>query len=112
MTSISNVDRIMLILRQRLGDKAKTSGKAANNPRAERIDGRATVAALAAVEGVGDRQFRRTLVQTLLAEQLGNALLNDARFQEVVTQVSDALEEDEAGKALLDRLTNEFKGRR
>jgi len=110
MTSISNVDRIMMILRQRLSDKnGVNSGSTANAVRSQGMSGRQTIASLAAAQGVDERQLRRTLVQSLLAEQLGSALLNDARFQEIVSQVCEALEQDQNSQALLGRVLSDLK---
>lgn len=112
MSPVSNVDRIMLILRQRLSDRAGTARKSGgSDTRSQTVGGRQAIAALAATEGIDERLLRRTLVQTLLVEQLGTALLNDVRFQEIVSQVSDALENDARGKALLDGLMNDIRKR-
>jgi len=68
-----------------------------------------TAQALAAVEGVDDRQLRRTLVQGLLTDQFGDALLNTPQFQQTIDRVVQALEGDDAGRVLLDRMTEELR---
>ena len=110
MTSISNIDRILLILRQRLSEKSGARIDSGNNKSQNSVVGaRQSIGALAAIEGIDERQLRRTFIQTLLVEQLGGDLVNDAKFQQVVTQVADALEEDAVGRSLIDRLMTDLK---
>src|SRR5690242_7816440 len=98
MDPISNVDRLVLLLRQRLAERSRLAGSArvAVRPGApERPpSGIDNVQALAAVEGVDDRQLRRALIQNILADQLGPKLINDAKFQQVVDRVTETIEAD------------------
>ncbi len=113
MTPISNIDRIMLVLRQRLSEKAGAARRPAGAGAGTHTTGsRQAIAALAATDGVDERLLRRTIVQALLAEQLGESLLNDARFQEIVSQVSHALEDDDKGRTLIDSLLSGLRNRR
>lgn len=50
------------------------------------------------------KQTRRTVIQYLLADQFGDALINDARFQMVVDKVTEAISETPEGATLLDRV--------
>ena len=109
MDPISSVDRMLIILRKRLSERARTERKAVSGQRSvERQSTAQSVAALAAVEGIDDRQIRRSLIQSLLAEQLGAQLINDARFQQVVGQVSDAIDQDAAARGLIDHVVAEL----
>lgn len=104
MTRISNNDQILLLLRQQLqrisGDKqtrrtAKT-GEASQT-------GKAAVArlkALASVEEFGDDEFERTLVQGLLTDEFGEAIINDPRFQQLVDKVWKIIASDEQSRHL------------
>lgn len=112
MDPISNVDQLVLLLRQRLLERtrAERSGRKGPAAKTTRQPGALdAVHALAALEGADDQQLERALVQALLAEQLGRRLLNDARFQLVVDQVTETLRQDANGKALLARLTGELR---
>lgn len=111
MDPISNVDRLVLLLRQRLAERSKSSGAAApRRPAGERAaTGMENVQALAAAEGVDERQLRRALIQNVLAEQFGEALINEAKFQQVVDKVTEALEADRDGARLLSRVTGELR---
>ena len=111
MDPISNVDQLVLLLRQRLLERSRTErlgrrAPAAKTARTTTID---PLQVLSALDGADDRQLERALIQTLLNEQFGRGLLNDARFQLVVDQVTETLRQDENGKALLALLTDELR---
>jgi hypothetical protein len=110
MEPISNADRLVLLLRTKLEERARTGraskgrAKTATPPKTP-ISG---VKALAAIEDDGPA-LRRAVVQHLLADQLGPDLLNDAQFQQIVSRVAQALEEDDATKALLGEVVASLK---
>jgi len=113
MDPISNVDQLVLLLRQRLLERTRaerTGRKPATQKPARQPAALDAVHVLAALDGADDQQLERALIQTLLAEQLGRQMLNDARFQLVVDQVTETLRQDANGKALLSRLTGELRG--
>ncbi|HWE45780.1 MAG TPA: hypothetical protein VG407_07105 [Caulobacteraceae bacterium] len=113
MDPISNVDQIVLILRQRLQERARAAASKNKTPpgvsNARRPARLQSVRSLAAVEGVDDPQLRRTLVQNILSDQFGAELVNEAQFQQVVDQVTVALEENEQASVLLTRLVSELR---
>jgi len=113
MDPISNVDRLVLLLRQRLLERSRSapsSRKDASRSAGERAaTGPEHLHALAAVEGVDDRQLKRALIQNVLAEQLGARLVNEAKFQQVVDRVTDAIDADGASSGLLSRLVSELR---
>jgi hypothetical protein len=114
MHPISNVDRLVLILRQRLQERARASsvgkrhakGAAAGEGPANPMD---TVQALAAVEAVDDQQLKRALIQGVLAENLGRGLINDASFQQMVDRVTDTLDRDPDLGGLLARVVADLR---
>ena len=111
MDPISQVDQLAMILRQRILDHSK--GRVVKREVAERETGTSWVAglkALAATEAVDDHQLRRTLVQHILADQFGHGLINETKFQQVVERVTEALEADAAGSALINRCVLELRG--
>ena len=111
MEPISNADRIMAILRQRLREKAAAqAGKAATargQPAPQSPVG--GLAALAELKGATPAQLRHACIQALLSDQLGEGLLNEAQFQQVVSQVVTTLSEDPAAARLLDRVIGDLK---
>jgi len=110
MDPISNADRLALLLRQRLLDRSKTASaskaKGADPRAAARSEG---PQALARLGGLDEKQLRRALIQTLLADQFGDRLMNDARFQQVVDRVSEALDDDPDSLALVNRVLADMR---
>jgi hypothetical protein len=107
---ISNADRIVAILRQRLRDSAKAeAGKSRETSKRGAPPVATGLAALATLGGANPAQLRRACIQALLAEQMGQQLLNDAHFQQVVGRVTEAIENDEAAAQLLDRVIADLK---
>lgn len=108
---VSNIDRLMLILRQRLEERERSLRKGRPAQRAE--DGIAAPAsgidALAALEGADEAVLRRAFIQALLADQFGRGMINEAPFQQVVKQVTDAIDSDPATQRLLSRLLAEVR---
>lgn len=111
MDPLSNVDRLVLLLRQRLQERDRTRKTPGASVRSKTLPppGPTAAQALAAMDGVDDRQFRRAVIQGLLTDQLGPAILNDASFQQVVDRVVGAIEGDDQGRLLLDRIASEMK---
>lgn len=110
MDPISNVDRLVLLLRLRLQerDPSRRPNRGARKAEA-RAGGVAAAQALAAAEEIDDRQLRRALIQGLLSDHFGQRLVNEAKFQRMVDRVVAAIETDEVGKALMDRVTDELR---
>ncbi len=111
MDPINNIDRLVFVLRQRLQERTRLATK----PLAVDGQGRSSnvaptgVGALAAVDGLDDRQLRRALIQNILSEQLGSEMLNDAKFQQVVDKVSDTISADAESAALMARTIGELR---
>jgi len=107
MIAVSQTDRLVAILRQRLSErsgarpaKTKTHGR-----RSSGVD----LQALASLDGIDDRQLGRALIQNVLAEHFGAELVNDAKFQQVVDQVTGAISEDPDGRALMQKVVGELR---
>ena len=112
MDPISNVDRLVLILRQKLSERAKLAGAKTGrkpSPQQRKTNDLDSIHALAAVKDVEDRQLKRALVQNILVDQFGPKMINDAKFQQVVSRVSEALDEDAATGALMTRIVEELR---
>lgn len=106
MDPVSNADRLVRLIRQKLEERAKARGASAPSRAASiRAKGPETVRALAgafAKGGADDQQLRRALVEQLLADQFGPGLINEAPFQQVVDQVKAAMETDPDIGGLID----------
>jgi hypothetical protein len=113
MDPVSNASRIAMMLRQRLQERARAAG--AGRPVRPDLGGRGetvrkgAVRQPDAVEGLDDRRLRRALIEDILADQLGPALVNDARFQQVVDQVTEALEADADGAAVFAQVVADLR---
>jgi hypothetical protein len=101
MDPVSNANRIAMLLRQRLQERSKAAGSG----RAGRADARREAAKKGAVrgpdaiEGLDDRRLKRALIEDVLTDQFGAALVNDAKFQQVVDRVTETIEDDANGAA-------------
>lgn len=104
MVPVSNVDRAVLLLRQRL-ERARSSRAASGSAAAasRRPAAQAgSVQALAALGELDRKQLRRALVQAVLAEQFGERVLNEPEFQQIVERVASAIGEDEGALGVID----------
>lgn len=110
MDPISNADKILLVLRQRLETQAKAAKKSGGqgSGAAARQAPFDAVQAVAAAGTATERQLRRLVIQSLLSDQFGGALLNEAKFQAIVDQVTDAICADEATSHLLGKVIGEL----
>jgi hypothetical protein len=113
MDPISNADRLVMLLKQKLQERSKTAGSGRSGSKAKASVATPTqpsaVHALAAVDGADEGQVRRAFIQHLLADQLGPALINDAQFQQVVSRVTEAIEDDAHASRLLSRLIADLR---
>lgn len=102
MEPISNADRLVLLLRRKLEERAKAaSSRGAVKQERSGAKDVSAVRALAAIEGADERALRRTVIQHILADELSPELVNDAQFQQVVTRVTDTIGENRDSAELL-----------
>lgn len=98
MDPISSADQLVLLLRQKLLERTRTSASGRTNSKLPASSSATTepsaLEALAALEGANEKSLRRALIQFILVDQLGASLVNDAQFQQVVSRVTNAIEED------------------
>lgn len=112
MEPVSNADRLVLLLRQKLEERSKTMAArsgAKPKPATTAPLEPSGIRSLAAIEGADERSLRRAVIQNLLADQLDPALINDAQFQQIVTRVTDAIEDDANASKLLSRVVADLK---
>jgi hypothetical protein len=104
---VSGTDRLVMILREKLRERSRAGAR----PQGGSAPTPMGVSAIAAVGEAEERPLRRALVQTLLADQLGEGFINDARFQQLVSQVTGAIEEDPSAAALLAKVVRDLRTR-
>ena len=105
-------DRLLILLRQKLLERSRLSGAASAGLKArlsaEGASEPTGIQAMAAAHGADERSLRRALIQHLLADQLGSGLLNDAQFQQIVSRVTETIEQDPEAAGMLTRLVSEL----
>jgi hypothetical protein len=116
MTRISNVDQVLLLLREQLQRTAK-GRETARKSRTGRADPAAArpldrVRALAALDTLNEDEVRRALVRGMLTEEFGEGVGNDAALQRIVDDVVRIIGETPGGGELLDRAVAQLKENR
>jgi hypothetical protein len=115
MDPVSNANRIAMLLRQRLQERGRAAavGKSGRKDVGAAGDalGRSAVRGAAAVEALDDRKLRRVIVENILADQFGNGLVNEARFQQIVDQVAEAIEADDQGAQVLAQVVSDLRAK-
>jgi hypothetical protein len=115
MDPVSNADRLVRLLRQKLEERAKAKAPMQTARLSEvRPRGTESVEAIArefARAGVDDKQLRRSLIEQLLADQFGPTLTNEAKFQQVIDRVDEIMSADATIGALMDRTIQQIRDR-
>jgi hypothetical protein len=87
-----------MLLRQRLMERAKLAAKKAASSLGAVAEPPATplsaLTSLAANQGLDEHANRRAFVEHLLGTEFGDQLLNQAKFQQLVEQVTRVMETD------------------
>lgn len=110
MEPVSNADRLVMLLKQKLEERARAQRGGSRARHGTTVPAEPTgVRALAAMDGADERSLRRAVIQNLLADQLDPSLLNDAQFQQVVMRVTDAIEDDRDASALMARVLADLR---
>jgi hypothetical protein len=113
MDPIFNADRLVRLLRQRLAERSKAKPSQPTNPASELqnrgIESTKAITGNFARAGGSGKATRRTLIEQLLADQFGNELVNEPKFQELVERVAVTMEADPAVAEMLEQVTEELK---
>jgi hypothetical protein len=114
MDPVSNANRIAMLLRQRLQERSKSATAERSGrrdlPGAVDAPRKGALRGASAIDALDDRRLKRALVENILADQLGAGLINDAKFQQVVDQVAEAIESDTDGALLLAKAITDLRG--
>jgi hypothetical protein len=98
MTRISNVDHVLLLLRERLqrldGNTQAKADRAASAKRTDAGSPRSLTDALDRIRALDPDEAGRALVMAVLTEKFGEEVVNDASFQTIITKVNDILATD------------------
>ena len=106
MDALSNVDRLVVLLRQQL-ERRDRAGRAVKSSKVGQVasDRAGTTEGVSSdliLTGAADDQLQRAIVELLLTEQFGETLVNDVRFQHVVDRVTCTLAEDFETRVIFD----------
>ncbi len=114
MTRITNADQVLMLLRAHLERSAKTRGKGAATD-AGRIEARKgpldRVQDIAGAQNLSEHDVSRALIAGLLAQEFGEAVASEPRFQELVDNVLKLVAADEEGRALVRDAVAQLVGR-
>jgi len=98
MDPISSSSPFTILLRQRLSERARLAAKGEAGRVAEigpaPTPAGTALAALVASKGLDDYDTHRALVEYLLGTSFGDEMINQAKFQQMVEQVTHTMESD------------------
>lgn len=112
MTRIGNVDRALLLIREKLQRMDRNRlGRTGRSGSAKKGTERplARLQAGEALDQLTSEEFRRTLVRAVLTEELGDGIANDSGFQPLVEDVWRLLNESEEGRELIERAVKQMR---
>ncbi len=113
MNPVSNTDRIVRQIRQRLEERSKAAIATKTNS-ADRIPLRGSAAVKAitspiANAGVEENHLQRLIVEQLLVEEFGVKLANDAKFQQIIDRVTQSMVTDVSVKSLMREVIDQIR---
>lgn len=107
MTRITNTDQVLALLRTHLQRSQRTQRTpVSRNVRQAPLK---RIQKMARVEELSDAEIRRALISGILEEELGEAVANDAKFQQTVSDVLRVIEEDKNARGILERAIVQLK---
>ena len=112
MDPVSNSDRLVRLLRQKLDEREKSRapdkrGRVGPVEHNARPDIRA-IAGDMARGGGSEALLRRALIEQLLTDQFDGRLANDAKFQQIVDRVTAIMADDPEVGGLLNAVVSEL----
>jgi hypothetical protein len=110
MTRITNVDQVLMLVRQQLQRMDKTGRPRRSKTSAERRE-----PALGRVEEItrngdlSEEELGHTLVAALLVDEFGETVANDPKFQQMIGEVHRIIVEDTHARQILRDALREVK---
>jgi len=106
MTRISQVDQILMLLRQQLQGKAKAerSGRGTRTAQTapqQRKSAAKRIEALARTGGMDEDDLARSLIGALLVDEFGEDVANDHKFRKLVDEVHRIVSSDPQARAIM-----------
>lgn len=97
MTRITKSDQLAILLRQQLSQLSRRKTSSTGSAKGQSVksgSGLSRVQQIAASNGFSDSDVQRALIQGLLEEELGDGLMNDAKFQQLINRVHSIIRDD------------------
>jgi hypothetical protein len=110
MDPISNVDRLVILLRQKLIERSRKMAR--DKPGGKSTPVRADPSVIDTLAGTGnvdERVLHRAVIQNLLAEQFGADVINDAQFQSIISRVTEAIKENADTASLMGKVISSLR---
>lgn len=105
MNPVSNVDRVALLVQQRLEERERLKRpRLRAREESSKAGQMVGIGNLAVLGDVDQKVLHRAFVQALLAEKFGRDMINDAQFQQVIQRVSEVIEADPDATRLISRV--------
>jgi hypothetical protein len=106
MTRISNVDQVLMLLRQQLdrlgkSGRARKSGSAGASAPQRRQSAAGRIEAVMRTDDLSEEDLGRTLVAALLVDEFGEGAANDHKFRKLADEVYRIVASDSEAKRLL-----------
>ena len=110
MTRITNAEQVLVLLRAQL-ERAARSGKKRARAKNVQPGPLRRIQQLAGAEGLSETEIARVLIGGLLREEFGAEFSVEPRFQTLVEDVRQMIDQDENGRALLKRAIAQLASR-
>lgn len=106
MTRISNVDQVLMLLRQQLqrlgkSDRARKSGATGASAAERRQPAMGRIEAVMRTDRLSEDELGRSLVAALLVDEFGEGPANDHKFRQVADEVYRIISADPQAKKVL-----------
>lgn len=112
MEALSNADRFVVLLRQKIAERANAKVASGKRPtavtRTAKGSQRSITGAIAQA-GADDRNVRRTIIEQILTDSLGAQIANEPRFQQIVERVAEIINADVDLGAMLAEVVAEIR---
>lgn len=106
MTRITNIDQVLMLVRQQLqqmdkSGRSRKSGKTAASAAARREPALGRIEEISRNGDLSDDELGHTLVAALLVDEFGEPVANDPKFQQMIGEVHRIINEDTGARQIL-----------
>lgn len=107
MTRITNVDQVLMLLRQQLQQSSRTSrnartGQTRSSSASRRQSSVDRLSTIAGLDTVSEDDVGRALIRAMLTDEFGEEVATDPRFQQIINEVHRIITTDPEARRHLD----------